>query len=149
MPLFVWSDKLFSVNVDVIDKQHKRLVQLLNLLHDAMLKGEGRDVLGPVLGELVRYTGYHFDTEEQLMLEYAYPGYSEHKAEHDALKQRALAFVRDYEANKLTVTVELSMFLSEWLQHHIQGTDKALGEFLNRKRHLIIQPPFGRTVEKP
>jgi hemerythrin len=36
-----------------------------------------------VVDELIDYTQYHFSTEEKYMLEYAYPGYEQHKAEHE------------------------------------------------------------------
>ena len=51
MALFVWSDK-YSVNIKEIDSQHKKLVDLLNSLHDSMKVGRGSEVLGKTLTEL-------------------------------------------------------------------------------------------------
>ena len=69
MPLIAW-DQGFSVGVGSIDEQHKKLIGLLNDLHDAMRFGKGRDVLGKVLAELIDYTAYHFRTEEGLFAKY-------------------------------------------------------------------------------
>jgi len=66
MPLFPWSDDL-SVKVTLIDDQHKKLIALINSLHDAMRAGEGKQVLEKTLKELADYTVYHFQTEEKYM----------------------------------------------------------------------------------
>ena len=43
MALINWNDS-FSVNVAVIDQQHKKLVDMINDLNDAMKQGKGKDV---------------------------------------------------------------------------------------------------------
>lgn len=48
MALFVWSDK-YSVNINEIDNQHKKLVDILSSLHDSMKAGKGSEVLGKTL----------------------------------------------------------------------------------------------------
>jgi hemerythrin len=45
MPLFAWDESL-SVGYEPIDEQHKRLIALINKLHDAMIEGKGQEVLG-------------------------------------------------------------------------------------------------------
>lgn len=45
MAFINWSDKL-SVGVQQMDMQHKRLVELINELYEAMNSGKGNDVLG-------------------------------------------------------------------------------------------------------
>jgi len=55
MALITWNAAL-SVGVKEIDDQHKKLIDLVNQLNDAMHAGKGRDVLGAVLAELVKYT---------------------------------------------------------------------------------------------
>ncbi|MCC6132451.1 MAG: hemerythrin, partial [Acidobacteria bacterium] len=57
MSLITWSDEL-SVGVSAFDNQHKRLVALINELHDAMSAGKGSKVLGKILSELADYTVY-------------------------------------------------------------------------------------------
>ena len=67
MPFAEWSDE-FSVGVEKIDRDHKRLLALLNELHDALEAGERPEVTGKVLDGLVLYVGYHFAHEEALFL---------------------------------------------------------------------------------
>ena len=49
--LFPWKDA-YSVSIPLIDKQHMKLVDVLNQLHDAMLTGTARDVTRRILAEL-------------------------------------------------------------------------------------------------
>jgi hemerythrin len=89
MALFVWSDK-YSVNIKKMDEQHKKLVDMLNELHDSMKIGKGNDVLGKIFTGLVQYVVVHFDAEERLLSAHAYPGYTDQKTAHDKLTQKVL-----------------------------------------------------------
>ena len=66
MPLFVWEDK-YKVGVKEFDEQHKKLIELINKLYDAMKQGHGKDVLKSIVNDLFEYTKYHFETEEKIL----------------------------------------------------------------------------------
>lgn len=59
MPLLTWNDS-FSVGVRAIDSQHSTLVAILNELYDAMMQGHAKEVTGPLLHKLIKYTREHF-----------------------------------------------------------------------------------------
>ena len=65
MPICTWNSE-YSVGIDQIDKQHQKLVLLINTLFDAMKEGKGKERQGHILNELVQYTDYHFKCEEEL-----------------------------------------------------------------------------------
>ncbi len=132
MPLFQWTPEL-SVNVKEIDNQHKQLVNLINLLHDSMKSGKGKDVMGKVLNDLTDYTVYHFGTEERLFQKYGYIEYPQHKKEHDDLTKQVLDVKSKFEAGQTTVTIEVMNFLKDWLNNHIKHSDKKYSAFLNSK----------------
>ncbi len=132
MPLFQWTPEL-SVNVKEIDNQHKQLVNLINLLHDSMKSGKGKDVMGKVLNDLTDYTVYHFGTEERLFQKYGYIEYPQHKKEHDDLTKQVLDVKSKFEAGQTTVTIEVMNFLKDWLNKHIKHSDKKYSAFLNSK----------------
>ena len=132
MPLFEWSQEL-SVKIKKIDEQHKKLVDLINLLHDSMKEGKGRDVMGKVLTDLAEYTRYHFQTEEMLFEKYAYPGYLPHKREHDNLTDQVNELKAKFEQGDTVITMELMGFLKTWLNHHILESDQRYSLFLNSK----------------
>ncbi|MBI5886129.1 MAG: hemerythrin family protein [Deltaproteobacteria bacterium] len=128
MPLFNWSDK-YSVGVYMFDTQHKRLVDLINDLHDAMRAAKGREVLGDTLKGLLDYTRMHFADEERQMTTFSYPDYSAHKVEHERLVAKVVELKGKHDAGDNTITIETMNFLKDWLINHILVTDKKYGQF--------------------
>jgi hemerythrin-like metal-binding protein len=122
MALMIWSQKL-SVGVERFDREHKVLVEMLNGLHDGMLRGEAKNILGPLLRKLVQYTQTHFADEEAMFKEHHYPSALSHTLEHDKLRKKVEALAQAYEEGKAGLTVETSKFLKEWLTSHILETD--------------------------
>ena len=53
--LFCWSEK-YHVGIAFADVQHKQLVDIINRLHQVLMEGKGRVVIGKTLDELIRYT---------------------------------------------------------------------------------------------
>lgn len=123
MALIKWNDGL-SVGVAQFDAHHRRLVDIMNELHDQMMNGRGQESLGSTLGELLRYAAYHFGEEERAMLANGFQGYAEHKSRHDAFIDKVRQFERDSVKAPLPLTIDLMDFLREWLTDHIMGTDK-------------------------
>ena len=132
MALFNWSNN-YSVGVLEIDSQHKVLVGLINDLHDGMKQGKGKEALGGVLAELVRYTVYHFGFEEKILEGAKYPDLVEHKRTHKDLVAQVQKIKSDYEAGKTVLSMEVMSFLKDWLGNHILGTDKKYSSHLNSK----------------
>lgn len=132
MGLFAWKPE-YAVHIPVIDEQHKRLFEIADQLHTAMMAGKANDSLGRILDDLVAYTKGHFATEERLMSSHNYPDLVRHKAEHERLTGQVVQFQRNFEAGKVMMTVEMLTFLRNWLDKHIRGTDQRVGAFLNGK----------------
>jgi hemerythrin len=124
MSFMSWEDR-FSVGVASIDTQHRKLIDMINELHDARLKGKSSEALGHIFGELATYTVEHFAYEERLFEQTRYPATIAHKAEHEALRNKVKELQTAMEGQKYPFTMELMDFLREWLQKHILGTDKA------------------------
>jgi hemerythrin len=129
MPLLEWNDT-FSVGVDFFDGQHKRLVGLLNDLHDAMRVGKGAEVMGRVFQSLVDYTVHHFADEESAMEQYGFSGLEAHRREHEQLTRQVLDYKTKFETKQVLISIELLDFLKGWLTHHIMETDKLYGPTL-------------------
>ncbi|HUI28946.1 MAG TPA: bacteriohemerythrin [Candidatus Acidoferrales bacterium] len=132
MQLIQWTQEL-SVSIEEFDRQHKKLVNLMNLLHNSMNKGENRDVLKNFLNELADYTVYHFKSEEKLLQEHMFPLYAIHKKEHDELTKQIFAIKTSFEQGNTSLTVEFMDFLKNWLNKHILQVDKKYCDFLNSK----------------
>ena len=132
MEIIPWKDD-FSVNVQEIDMQHKNLVRMINELFNAMELKKGQEALADIVNRMVKYAGTHFATEERYMLKYDYPGYLEHKAEHDRFVTKAIELQERLNQKSFVVSLEVIRFLKEWLSDHILGTDKKYGPYFNSK----------------
>ena len=132
MSLMSWKDE-YSVKVRTIDQQHKKLIDLLNQMHDAMKASRGREVVEQVLAELVNYTNTHFAYEETLMKKHGYASYESHKLQHQGLVKKVTDFQKDLKSGRASVTIEVLGFLKEWLNGHILGTDRQYASFFEGK----------------
>lgn len=132
MALFEWKD-IYSVNIKTVDDQHQMLVASLNELFEAMRSREANAVISGILKGLIDYVGVHFSYEESLMQKHNYPGYAQHKKEHEAFVAKVSDFVEKQKAGKLMLSMEVMNFLKQWLKDHIMGSDKKYSPFLNQK----------------
>lgn len=130
MALIVWNDNL-SVHVAEIDQQHKKLIAMINELHEAMKAGKAKEVIARIVNNLIDYTASHFKTEEKYFAQFAYPETDDHKKEHAAFVEKVTAFKARCEAQGVSLTLDVLNFLSDWLKNHIMGTDKKYSQFFN------------------
>jgi hemerythrin len=131
MGLLIWQDDL-DTGIDVIDGQHRRIVEMINQLHAAQGRGS-RDGVGEVIAELVDYTLSHFAFEEELMEEAGYPFCAAHRRVHEVFVKRVGEYRLRFDAGE-EVADELKTLLSRWLFNHIRSDDKAYSETV--RRHL-------------
>jgi len=130
MDLISWKES-YSVNNAVIDQQHKRLISYINQLHTAMKEAKGKEILQKILDDLVFYTKEHFSTEEKLMEKNNYPQTTFHKMEHAKLTKEVVDLQKKYSAGKTSLTLDVMMFLKNWLNKHILESDQKYKSFIN------------------
>jgi len=124
-----WDNSL-SVQIDEIDEDHRRLVELFNILNHSVVKGDDANYIEAVLEELLSCTIWHFRHEERLMLLYAYEGILEHKTEHQELIESARKLQQKFQTQGKSLSSEDIELLEHWLIGHILNTDMALGLYL-------------------
>ncbi len=131
---FAW-DNRFNTDVDMVDTQHHKLVDLINQLGAISARQRSSGELGTILSELGNYTVYHFDTEEKLMQHYQID--AAHQAIHIKAHQHFTAQVTQA-AKILMGSTDVSMqllapllkYLTNWLVQHILGLDKRMTQEL-------------------
>lgn len=114
-------DKSLSVGVQEIDKQHQKLIEIINRAYDTDLK-RNKEVGEEILSDLIEFTRVHFTTEENYFKKCNYGGASEHIAEHMKYIEKILKF-QDNFANGKCDCVELMEFLKAWLVNHLKVMD--------------------------
>ena len=129
MKNITWDNSL-NVDVEEINEDHRRLVDLFNILSHSVAEGDSADYIEAVLEELINCTIWHFSHEERLMLLYKYEGFNEHKEEHGALIDSARTLQKKFHQENKLLTSEDIEYLSNWLTQHIVGYDMNLGFYL-------------------
>ncbi len=132
MNLIEWSDK-YLVNIKMLDEQHQKLVEIINLLYSSMREGKGNFALGGILNDLISYSSNHFSTEEKLLDDFNYPEFEFHKEEHRYFIQKITDFKEAFDIGKQGLSVEVLDFLKSWLSKHIVKSDKKFAPYLHEK----------------
>jgi hemerythrin len=125
-----WTPAL-AVGVEAIDAQHRELFRRAEQLITALRAGDRGEVV-PVLAYLEEYAVHHFEAEEKVMREAAYPGLAEHAAAHQAFQAEYAEMAKRLAKSGPTAYVALTVhnWLSDWLRKHLGGLDLELGKFL-------------------
>ena len=118
-----WSSN-YETGSQIIDQQHQEVFKRINAYFDACEMGQSKQAVTSTVDFLAQYVAEHFSTEEQFMQKYKYPDYSEHKAEHQKLRDKVMGFYQKFKEGKVDVTVELIDFLENWLVDHLENQDQ-------------------------
>jgi hemerythrin-like metal-binding protein len=124
MALITWGPKL-EIGIGIVDSQHRRLVDLINQLNEAMEGGRGVAVVGETLEGLIDYTHTHFRTEEDLLKEHNYEDYDLHRREHRIFTDQIEIYRDRLDAGSLRISSEVMEYMRGWLLTHIGSSDRA------------------------
>jgi hemerythrin len=138
MPKVEWNESL-SVGVDLIDEQHKGLIQRINAMSIALEEHQGEREVMRTLGFLIDYTDYHFSTEQRHMAATDYPGLEEHQAKHEEFKDTLSRTEQEFreEGSTKILADSIHTLLWNWLVNHIQDVDQRFGRYLAEKGMTI------------
>jgi hemerythrin-like metal-binding protein len=129
MGLFAWPGRNL-VGCPEMDDDHLPMLQLLDSLHAAMIRGRGSAVIGRVLSELAEHEAVHFAREETLMRSCRYPGLSAHARNH----QRMLAELEELQwraaAGHLPIAYDTMQAMRGWVREHMNGDDRSAAQFI-------------------
>ena len=130
-----WDDK-FSVGIPLVDNQHKRLVEMTNMLHEACILNSEAALIqfNETASEMVLYVNQHFTTEEQLMERTNFPGLAEHKKMHAEFVKELLTDVEAVKSGKKLIPNNFVKFLRDWVLSHIAIYDSKLGAYLAEQK---------------
>ena len=121
MDYITWDSKL-ETGIDIIDEQHKRIVDYINNLMVAQKHGD-RKAMAIVLSDVIDYTQSHFGFEEAMMEDAGYEFLHAHQRVHQLFIKRIASFHERYKAGE-DVGEELHIMLSRCLITHIQKEDR-------------------------
>ncbi|MBA4381093.1 MAG: hypothetical protein C0406_00870 [Sideroxydans sp.] len=123
MKKLIWSDNL-NTGIQVIDRQHRRIVDYINRLYEAHKNDSSKEETGAVIDELVDYTLTHFAFEETMLEDVNYAQLDAHKVFHDQFIQQVRELRERFEEHE-PAAIELNNLMVTWLFNHILHEDAA------------------------
>lgn len=132
-------DSSYDTGVTEIDDQHKILIKTLNDAQHKLANGFSVDLLNQITKELLNYALYHFETEEELMLESNYnenklDEYEKHIKQHRDFSAKVVSIRESIQIGHPINQTELIDFLKNWLVNHINNIDKKFTVYLASKQ---------------
>ena len=131
----------FATGIELIDDQHRQLVDLTNELYKACRAGNNalQTAFKESMGKMVAYVRYHFSAELELLQCIKYPDYSAHKKEHDDLIKKILEAAQDYDSGKKFIPNHFVRTLKDWVFGHIAVTDRLYSLYVadQKKKGLL------------
>jgi len=139
--IFPWN-KTFETGIESIDKQHKKLVEIINKVSKHFVNEADKKFIGEVLDELTDYTIYHFKCEEGIWNNF-FPLDDltlKHLKTHKKFIDDLVEFKERYNAvyleedselasqKRADMGFEMMSFLTNWLAFHILDTDCTMAE---------------------
>jgi hemerythrin-like metal-binding protein len=128
--LLTWNHAC-TVGVRAMDDQHGILMDTMNELRLAVVRGLGREQVSEVLDRLIEFTRMHFSSEELLMEKHLFPGRAEHRAEHQHILAQILQSSHRVQHSEQMQMRSLLCFLRESYTEHIEGMDREYGPWMN------------------
>ena len=126
-----WRDE-FSVGVEELDSQHKKLLAMINRLIAERKVLTDPSTIAELLTGMTDYAEEHFRAEEFLMAEYGYDKKALQEAQHRAFIVKTQEFCNaGFGPNILSEA--LLDYLGSWLVNHILTADMQYKPFFNSK----------------
>lgn len=126
--IFPWH-KNFDTGIEIIDEQHRVLVDILNKLAAHLANRSDNFILNEIFDELADYADYHFQTEGKIW-EAAFKDdiwFTSHEKTHDSFITEVLDLKKEDKKKPLNdVILDVVSFLTKWLAYHILDTDKRM-----------------------
>ena len=130
--IIVW-DQTYSVGIELIDNQHKKLFEHLNSYYESILAGKDKDVINNILGDVINYAVYHFAEEEKVMNSIEKVDFSSHFQEHKNFCSK-VSEIKEKVSSGKEISYELFNFMKEWIHTHILLVDQKVGEAYRKNK---------------
>ncbi|HEX5773346.1 MAG TPA: bacteriohemerythrin [Geomobilimonas sp.] len=126
-----WRPEL-AINVAEIDRQHQELFRRFDELLKACDSGQGQKEIARLLDFLGDYVRTHFRDEERIQANSNFPGYTEHRRQHQQFVSRLNDLKRQLATDgaSLPVILQTNHMMVDWLINHISKLDRQIGEHL-------------------
>lgn len=132
MNLIRWNDE-FSVGVLEMDKQHLKLIDMINRLIKEQKVLTDAATVSEMLTEMTDYALEHFRAEEFLLSEYGYEEKDKQTRQHQEFIVKTQSFYSATDIGANILSKALLDYLSDWMVNHILEEDMKYKAFFRAK----------------
>ena len=131
-----WDDT-YSVYIEELDEQHKKLFAMINKFYEMLEKGNSSNViLTTVIAEMKKYAVQHFSREEHIMMLKGFPRLKNHQIRHKEFAEKVKQLETKIQKGAIILPSEIAKFLKDWLVNHIKIEDKVYAEYFKSNNLL-------------
>jgi len=121
--MIAWNNGL-SVGVDVLDNDHKKLLEIINKLSATVENNATKDVIEDIFHDLEQYSMIHFNREEAFLKQCGCEKLDEHADQHRMFSDKIPELkTKILSSQNSAIIEEVSVFLTDWLLTHIIDED--------------------------
>jgi hemerythrin-like metal-binding protein len=139
MPLIEWDEERYGVDIDAIDRLHKKLIELLNELNETLVGTESDLLPEEAVSEVREHTALLFAEEERLMKEIGYPRYETHIQDHADFSNTLQQMAEELSEGHFLLRTKLMQGLKTWLEKHITEADQDYSNFFYQDDNILLQ----------
>ena len=132
-------DPIYSVQVEDLDAQHKKLFEDINILINVFESRSG-DFL-PIIKDLIDYLSVHFRDEHKVMMDANYPNLLIHSKEHQKFTEKIQEFLKGYKEDDKELGLKMVVFLKDWVRDHTTNLDVQYGKYLLTHTEKLEKSP--------
>jgi hemerythrin len=118
----------YDTGVPGIDYEHRRLVGLLNQVHEMISSAAEPHKVADTLADFHTRAAAHFALEEKIMSDQNFPGLRERRSIHHRLLDQVREIMDGYHAGSYRAGEELPQTLREWLSEAMDIDVKLFAE---------------------
>jgi len=126
-------NKYLKTGVNLLDKHHEKLEEVIQLLKDDLNKPNKGEILSTVFFKLAFYIENYFTDEEMLFAKHGYPEFAVHKEEHNVFIENIQRIQNECLGGNESSEDELYDFMNKWYKNHIENYDSKATLFLKSK----------------
>lgn len=134
MALLRWKDQ-YSVGIEAVDHEHRELIDLINQLHDEVMRKSQKMTVDAFLGDVFKAISAHFALEERFMRERQYDQLRQHKADHEKLLDEIREIMDEFDSDLHLDESDLGTRLEVWFTRHFETHDARLHKALGAHPH--------------
>jgi hemerythrin len=129
MAALMWTHNC-SAGIQAMDDQHGILLDALNELRLALVRGTDCQSVRVMLTRVAELMRLHVESEEKLLARNGFPGLADHQTENRKLLERLAIFNVRFEQRQSNSVYELVEYLRRWFTNHTGVSGRTYGPWL-------------------